>query len=477
MAVSDYAPWSSDRSLATRSSVERSIEQTVGRRVQAPGLVQKLLERPAIRYNALLLAANVAIGAANFLLHPVLKRLLGVSAYGTFASLLAVQTILLIPVGILVVLVARYASTYSAQQHLDRLNDLLRRLTWVFLPAGLIVALLLALASAPLSSFFQLQSSQVLLILALSFVVAFASQVNLGAVQGLQRFGWFAVLTAMPAVSRLLFGAVLVLLGLGVDGAVWGLTLAAVCQYAASFQPLRGVLGGRRAASEPFRSMIALSSTTTLALACLTLLFNLDTVLAKHYLDGRDAGLYAAVAVLGKTSLFVTGSVVTVMFPRVTALHARGERTARVALQSVAAVAVLAGIAELAFAAVPATIMRLLFGSDTVAVSGQLAWYGLAMLFLALSQALSYYFVSIGSRRYALALYVCCPLMALLIVAHHQSVAEIVQAVVAANGLLCVTLIGFFLRAARLENRAHSPAHHDTSPPEQAHADVAEPSV
>src|SRR5579885_1683779 len=460
MAVSDYAPWSSDRSLATRSSVERSIEQTVGRRVQAPGLVQKLLERPAIRYNALLLAANVAIGAANFLLHPVLKRLLGVSAYGTFASLLAVQTILLIPVGILVVLVARYASTYSAQQHLDRLNDLLRRLTWVFLPAGLIVALLLALASA-----------------ALSFVVAFASQVNLGAVQGLQRFGWFAVLSAMPAVSRLLFGAVLVLLGLGVDGAVWGLTLAAVCQYAASFQPLRGVLGGRRAASEPFRSMIALSSTTTLALACLTLLFNLDTVLAKHYLDGRDAGLYAAVAVLGKTSLFVTGSVVTVMFPRVTALHARGERPARVALQSVAAVAVLAGIAELAFAAVPATIMRLLFGSDTVAVSGQLAWYGLAMLFLALSQALSYYFVSIGSRRYALALYVCCPLMALLIVAHHQSVAEIVQAVVAANGLLCVTLIGFFLRAARLENRAHSPAHHDTSPPEQAHADVAEPSV
>src|SRR5579885_3604819 len=143
MAVSDYAPWSSDRSLSTRSSVERSIEETVGRRVQAPGLVQKLLERPAIRYNALLLAANVAIGAANFLLHPVLKRLLGVSAYGTFA-------------------------------------------------------LLLALASAPLSSFFQLQSSQVLLILALSFVVAFASQVNLGAVQGLQRFDCFPVLRAIP---------------------------------------------------------------------------------------------------------------------------------------------------------------------------------------------------------------------------------------------------------------------------------------
>jgi O-antigen/teichoic acid export membrane protein len=469
--------WSSDKSLATRESVERSIERTISQGVQAPGLVQKLFGRPAIRHNALLLTANVAIGAANFLLHPVLKRLLGVSAYGTFASLLAVQTILLIPVGILLILVARYASTYAAQQRLDRLNDLVRRLTRVFLLAGIAVALLLAIGSAPLSGFFQLQSSQALLILALSFVVAFASQVNLGAVQGMQRFGWFAVLTAMPAVSRLVFGATLALLGLGVNGAVWGLTLAAACQYAASFQPLRGLLGGTRGASEPFRSMIAFSTTTTLALACLTLLFNLDTVLAKHYLDGRDAGLYAAVAVLGKTSLFVTGSVVTVMFPRVTALHARGERTSGVALQSLAAVAALAGLAELAFAIVPAPIMRLLFGGDMVAVAGQLAWYGLAMLFLALSQALISYFIAVGSRRYVVAPYVCCPLMVLLIVVHHQSVADIVRAVVVANGLLCATLMVFFLLVAGQEKVPLLPALHEAPPPEQAHHDVAEPSA
>lgn len=408
------------------------------------GLRRHLGARPYLRHNALLLGATLVSGAFNFAFHPALGRLLGVSAYGTVATLLNLLTILLIPTAIIVAIVVRYTSAFSAAGQYDQLHDLVRRLMALLLPLGVGMALVFALVSGPLAAFLHLRSAQALLILGLAFTISFASPINLGAVQGLQRFGWFATLTVMPSILRLLLAASLALLGLGVNGAVLGIVLSTVLPYLISFQPLRALLAGPRLPTVSLRSLWSYSVRTGIALACMTLLFNLDTVLAKHFLAAQQAGFYAALSTLGKTSLFISGSVVAVMFPRVAALHTRGEPTVRVAVQSLLGVLALSMAAEAIFIAVP-TLMVDVFDRTFAAVAGQLAWYGLGMLLLAQAQALIYYFLATGERIFVLILLVCCALMPALIALHHQTVAEIVQAVVSANGLLFVLLLALFV--------------------------------
>lgn len=421
------------------------------------GLKRHLLDRPYLRHNVLLLGATLLSGAFNFAFHPVLEHLLGVSAYGTVATLLNVLTILLIPTSIVVAIVVKYTSALSAAGQYDQLHDLVRRLTALLLPLGVGVALVFALISGPLAAFLHLSSSQALLILGLAFTISFASPINLGTVQGMQRFGWFATLTVMPSVLRLLLAATLVLFGLGLSGAVLGIVLSTLLPYLISFQPLRGLLAGPRTPSVSLRSLWSYSLRAGVALACMTLLFNLDTVLAKHFLAAQAAGFYAALSTLGKTSLFISGSVVAVMFPRVAALHTRGEPTVRVAVQSLLGVLALSMAAEVIFVAVP-TLMVDVFDRTFAAVSGQLAWYGLGMLLLAQAQALIYYFLATGERTFVLILLVCCALMPALIALHHQTVAEIVQAVVAANGLLCLMLLGLFALRKEWRPGAQVPA-------------------
>jgi len=100
-----------------------------------------------------------------------------------------------------------------------------------------------------------------------------------------------------------------------------------------------------------------------------------------------------------------------------------------------------------------------MFGYKFVAVSGQLAWYGLAMLMFALAQPLGTYFLAIGNRLYGIVVLACCAVQAALIVLRHGTLIQIVQAVIVSHTLLFVLLVGLFVlydvpRSRRLRTAA-----------------------
>jgi O-antigen/teichoic acid export membrane protein len=409
--------------------------------VSQPGLYRRLVTSQYIRQNALLLSANVLTGVVAYLLHPLLAHLLGLVKYGTVASLLALSAVLLTPVQITSAIAGKYASALSATGNLAQFNDLIRRLTAILLPVGIVAALVFTVSSKYIAEFFHLSSSQGVVWLGLVFTVAFASPINLGALQGLQRFGWLAFVTFLPLLLRLVLSAALVLLGWGVDGAVLAIVIANVVTYLVTFEPLRPILRGPRMSIGPLRPVWSYALLAAVAGTGSIFLYNVDTVLARHFLSAREAGLYAATATLGRTVLFVTSSLGIVTFPKVAALHERGERIVGVLLQGLLGALVLSAAVEVVLFAAPALVVRILLGPTFAAIAPLVGWYGLAMLLLAVAGIVMTYFLAVGSRAFVLPLLSCCMLQAALIVVRHSTASQLVQAVVTANAVLVITLL------------------------------------
>jgi O-antigen/teichoic acid export membrane protein len=193
------------------------------------------------------------------------------------------------------------------------------------------------------------------------------------------------------------------------------------------------------------RSLWLYSIFAAIAATGIVALYSIDTVLARHFLSASEAGLYAALATLGRIVLFITNSVAIIMFPRVVALHERGEPHAHVVVQAALGILALACVVEGVFYLFPLLITKLLFGQAFISIVGLLPLYGAAMLLLAFAQVLAMYFLAIGNRVFVLVIFFACVLQVALIVWHHVQIIQLVQGVLIANGALALALSAIWI--------------------------------
>jgi O-antigen/teichoic acid export membrane protein len=400
----------------------------------------QVLSNQYLRQNVLLLVTNVLAGVFAYLLHPFLGRIMTIQQYGQVATFIALALVLATPTQIIATIAAKYVSTVSISGDHAQINDFVRRLTLLLLGLGGVITALFMLASGYLSAFFHLGAPREIILLSLIFLVTFATPLNQGTLQGMQRFGWYALTTLLIAFLRLVLSIVFVLLGLGVDGAVLGIVLSGLLTYLISFIPLRGVLRGPRERASDLKSLWSYSLLTAVTATGIVILSSVDTILAKHFLSASDAGLYAGLATIGRTVLFVTNSIAVIMFPRVVILHQRGESHTRILVQSLLGALVLTAIGEAAFCLAPVLITRILFGPAFLSIANQLPFYGLAMLLLSLAQILAMYFLAIGNRLFVGIIFVACVLQIGLIAWRHAQIAQVVQGILIADAVLALLL-------------------------------------
>src|SRR3954452_669087 len=115
--------------------------------IDRPRVHRRLLASQYLRNNVFLFAAAMLTGFGNYLMHPLMLRLLGVEKYGAVISILTLTGILAVPVPVITIVVTRSASTLSAEGNLAQLNGLARRLMAIMVPAGTCVAVIWAIAS------------------------------------------------------------------------------------------------------------------------------------------------------------------------------------------------------------------------------------------------------------------------------------------------------------------------------------------
>lgn len=415
------------------------------------GDVPARVSRPALsrasfghlfRLNTLLFAANAAGSLAAYLYHVVVGHLLGPSAYGTIATLVNLTYIVLIPSAIIQLVFARATASLVSSKQIGVLHAMWARLTGWLLGLGVLSAAIFSLGlSGVLTSFLHISGGVLpVVVVGLIFVVGFVTPLNQGVLQGAERFGWLAATGAGGAFLRVPLAALFIALGWGVSGAMLGLVLGLTVPYLFSLWPVWATV--RAAPRQPvaLRPWLRYSTTVTVAMICTTLLYNFDTILAKHFLTALDAGRYAALANTGKIVFFTGSSVVTVMFPKVAAAHTRGERHSHLLAFSLAAVLALSLAIVVVFGAFPGFVLSHMFGPAYVVVRGELLWYSLAMMLYSLAAVFVQYFLSVNRSLFLWLVACCCVGQAGALWMWHADIAAMVQVMVASMALLLIGL-------------------------------------
>jgi O-antigen/teichoic acid export membrane protein len=186
-------------------------------------------------------------------------------------------------------------------------------------------------------------------------------------------------------------------LGYGVAGAFGGVVVGSGMALVIAYLSIRDILHGERRRFDT-KELKRFLVPVTAAVLCFTILTNIDTFLARHFLTDLDAGIYSAASMLGKIILFLPTAIGAVMFPKISDAHARGRDTYSLMRKSIIWTLVISGIVALAYILIPGFIINLLYGAAYIEAAPSLAVLGLAMTMFGLASLFMNYGLATDSH-------------------------------------------------------------------------------
>jgi O-antigen/teichoic acid export membrane protein len=404
----------------------------------APRLA-RLRDSRLVRQNVVLFLGGLVAGIGGFVYHAVAGRVLGPAVYGEVASLVALYAVGTAPTFILILVLARYAATLEARGTLGGIRYLIARTTKVIAVPSVLVIVLTALLSVPAAAFLNLGSPIPLVWLGVAVAVVWHVAVPRGILQGVQHFTALSLNLSLEMVVRMAALFLLLFLGLSVTGSVIAILAGVAFAYTLGMASLREVLGFQAERAQ-LRTMIGFSVTAAIGTLGVLLLYNLDVILAKHYLDRHGAGIYGGLNKIGTILYFLTLSVSQVMFPRVVEAVAKNDHPGRLLLRSAGIMCVLGAGAVLVFATLPGLVVTVLFGPAFSDATRYILAVGLIGLALSLDNLLIQFFMAVHDRVFIPVLAAACVLEALLIGVFHSGVGQVVTDVLVTLFLLLAAL-------------------------------------
>lgn len=361
----------------------------------------------------------VSTGLANVVLYMFLaiaaRALLPVQ-YGLFSSLFSFVVFFGIVAGALQTSVAGRIATIDSTQRgasLAGVTSATARLTAY-------VGLLLCAISPAVAHLIHERNYGPVLAASVVAATLIPWSVLLGVFQGMQRFRTLGCLTLLQAVARLatlllmlwtkdltiLLAAVAVsvLLPLSIGWALLGEARPRLLCRSAWVRTGRGPRARRRirvgfqGVLTSGRDGFGWTLLTVIAVAFPTVG---DVIVVRHVYSAHDAGLYAAVALVGRCVLFLPVGINAVLFPRYMTLDSN---RARIRLRNLGLMvtSLLCVCAALVLAADPRLTMNVVVGPGYGAAAGILRTYLFSSLGFAIASNFSYHQLAHANRRYAL---------------------------------------------------------------------------
>jgi len=172
---------------------------------------------------------------------------------------------------------------------------------------------------------------------------------------------------------------------------------------------------------------------------------NSDVLIAKASLAPFDAGLYSAVALIGRAVFFLSWSVATVVFPVVALRHAKGESGHRVLAGGIVAVLGIGSACVVGALLFGGPVLGVVLGPDYSGLSGSLAVYALATTLFAVASLIASQHLATGRIRESWVVLAGAGLQIVLLLLWHNSIAQLIGAqLVAMSFVLTAVVISHF---------------------------------
>jgi O-antigen/teichoic acid export membrane protein len=215
---------------------------------------------------------------------------------------------------------------------------------------------------------------------------------------GYQKFVWVSAMTALAILIKLMISIPFV--RWGVSGVMLAAVLAGILAYGLYFIPLRFLLTARAKPSElKRRDMLGFAVPTLLTQLGITSLYSTDIILVRHFFSARDAGIYAALAILGKIVFYASSAVPTVLFPIASERSAAGTKTKKLIVSAVGIVAAISAGITLTYFLFPNIIVSLLFGNAYNSAGSMLGLFGVFLSLFSIGSIITTACLAVGFVR------------------------------------------------------------------------------
>ncbi len=404
--------------------------------------LERLRASAMLKQSLLVFSAGMVLNLCGFIAHAVASRQLGVTVYGGLYALINATLIAAIPAAFVAPVVAQLSAEFRALHDDGHLRGLTDGVSAGFAKLGVVYVVLAAAGAVPFAHYLHVPVWSVPFVGLLAGIALFVSALRAVA-QGTQDFIGYSVSNSIEGIAKVAGIGALIAVGLKLGGGMVGFLLGPLC--ALCYLGIR--LKQRYASSRPrgvrydWRRIMNAGAGAAAATISLTLMGSADVVLVKHYFDAHAAGLYAAASLGGKTLLYLVGFVPTVLLPQAADRHARGAETREVLVASMLMFAGLATCGLFIFRYFGITVLHALVGHAFDAASPLLVTYGLAMVLLALTNALTSYGIATHRLAFTVPLLISTLGTLAAIVLIHPNLATVVEILVVGNAVAAAAVV------------------------------------
>jgi O-antigen/teichoic acid export membrane protein len=280
-----------------------------------------ILRSRMLRGSVILLTSTGLVSGTNFLYNIAIARGLGPAGFG-HATAIYTLLMLLSAVTLAYQLVCSklVAKTSDLSGKVAIYRDLRRR-SW---QTGLLLGALIIIGSSVITQYLHLPAPRDIILLGFGTAVYVPLGVRRGMLQGTYDFSRLAVNFVLEAVIKIIGALVLLHYGLGVTGVIAAVVASIAIAYATAGPSLKLTVDSTRREHASFREGMQ----AIVFFVGQVIISNLDILLVKHYFVAEVAGLYAAVALVGRVVYMASWSIISSMFPVSAAIvHKRTSQT------------------------------------------------------------------------------------------------------------------------------------------------------
>jgi len=332
----------------------------------------------------------------NYVFHFVMARMLGPADYGLLAVLMSIVYIFVVPNEAIQTILSRIISKFNPKKEFGKMNFVLAKAIKKCLSIAILCFVLFIPVAVFLSYFLPEVTFLHLIFTGTILFGIFTLPLARGILQGRKKFkklGWSMIL---ESVFKLTIAVFLVLLGLKVYGAMAGVVFSLFFSFLISLFFLKEVTSAKK---EKVKTDISsYNKPIIVAIFVIMVMFSLDIIFAKRFFPSDLAGKYAVASMLGKMIFLGVLPISKAMFP-ITSEDAEKGKKGRSFYQSSILIVGACLIVTTIFFLAPKLVIRILFGSEYVNISGVLGFVGLAFSFLAFSNLILLYLLSLNKIK------------------------------------------------------------------------------
>ena len=320
-----------------------------------PNPESKTLQARVLSASFVLLSASGLATAINFAYNIAVARFLGPTAFGHAT---AVYTLLILISAVTLSFQIVSAKVVAQQNSLEGKSAVYRGFHKSAWACGVAVAMLLLLFQTAIADYLKLPTPFLVVLLAIGVAFYVPLGTRRGYIQGAYGFQRLGTNLVLEGLVRLGGSLLAIALGLGVPGVIAANAAAVAVAYLAAAPKLAAGTPHELHVPEAFREALQ----AIIFFAGQVLINNCDIVLVKHFFPPTAAGLYAAVALVGRVIFAFSSAIVNSMFPIVAGTRAEERKDHRILLTSLLLVLGIGSALALGLRLAPAGIWATFFG-------------------------------------------------------------------------------------------------------------------